>query len=47
MASQKVPNTALRCILRHCDMPYVCRIPQDSESRELAYLRALSLCLFA
>jgi hypothetical protein len=45
MASQKLPNCCvgvcayLRCILRHCGVPYVRRIPQD--------LRALHLGLFA
>jgi hypothetical protein len=53
MASQKLPNCCvgvyayLRCILRHCGVPYVRLIPQNSESRMLAYLRALHLGLFA
>ena len=47
MASQKLPNCCvgvyayLRCILRHRGVLYVRLIPQDSESRRLAYLRAL------
>jgi len=34
----KSPISALRCILRHCDVPYVRLIPQN--------LRALNLELF-
>jgi hypothetical protein len=34
----KSPTSALRCILRHCSVPYVRLIPQD--------LRALNLKLF-
>ena len=45
MASQKLPNCGVACILRHCGVPYVRLIPQDSESRRLAYLRALHLHL--
>ena len=53
MASLKLPNCGvgvyayLLCILRHCGVRYVRLIPQDSESRRLAYLRALhpTFCL--
>ena len=47
MASQKFPNCCvgvyayLHGILRHCGVQGVRLIPQDSESRKLAYLRAL------
>ena len=52
MVSQKLPDCCdgvyayLRCILRHCGVTYVRFIPQNSESRRLAFLRALHLGLF-
>ncbi len=47
MAKRKRQNTSLHCILRHCGVSIVRRIPQDSESRKLAYLCALSFVFFA
>ena len=44
---EKSPSTVLHCFLYHCDILDVCLIPQKSESRMLAYLRALYLKLFS
>jgi len=43
MASQNSPTAALRCILRHCGVPYVRLIPQDLRACSCGFLLSHTL----